>query len=182
MENSARRLRARDLTQIAACAALMAVCAWVAVPTAPPFTLQTLGVFLSVGLLGGKRGTAAVGLYLLMGAAGLPVFSGFTGGAGGLLGATGGYLVGFLASALVMWAMERLAGNRLGVLGASMVLGLLACYAFGTAWYMALYARTTGPTGLGTALGACVAPFVIPDLCKIAAALGLTARLRRHIH
>ena len=181
MENAARRLRARDLTQIAACAALMAVCAWVAVPTAPPFTLQTLGVFLSVGLLGGKRGTAAVGLYLLMGAAGLPVFSGFTGGAGGLLGATGGYLVGFLASALVMWAMERLAGNRLGVLGASMVLGLLACYAFGTAWYLALYARASGAMGLGAALGTCVAPFVVPDLCKIAVALGLTVRLRRHI-
>ena len=181
MEKTARPAAVRDLTQTAACAALMAVCAWIAVPAQPPFTLQTLAVFLSVGLLRGRRGTAAVGLYLLMGAVGLPVFAGFGGGPGVLLGATGGYILGFLASALLMWAMERLLGARLPVLGLSMVLGLLVCYAFGTAWYMAVYARSSGPIGLGTALGTCVAPFIIPDLCKIAAALGLTDRLRRYI-
>ena len=76
MEKNALCLRTRDLTVIAACAALMAVCAWIAIPTDPPFTLQTMAVFLTVGVLGGKRGTIAVGLYLLMGAVGLPVFSG----------------------------------------------------------------------------------------------------------
>ena len=181
MEKTARRVSVRSLTHIAACAALTAVCAWIAIPTQPPFTLQTLGVFLSVGLLGGRRGAAAVGLYLLMGTAGLPVFAGFTGGAGVLLGATGGYLAGFLASAVVMWAGERLLGTGPRALGLSMVLGLLACYAFGTAWYLALYARASGAMGLGAALGTCVAPFVVPDLCKIAVALGLTVRLRRHI-
>ena len=181
MENTAPRLRTRDLTAIAACAALMAVCAWIAVPTQPPFTLQTLGVFLAVGVLGGRRGTAAVGLYLLMGAVGLPVFAGFGGGLGVLLGATGGYILGFLCSALLMWTMERLLGTRPPALLLSMALGLLVCYAFGTAWYMALYARTAGPIGLAGALGACVAPFIIPDLCKIAVALTLSLRLRRHV-
>ena len=181
MENTAPRLRTRDLTAIAACAALMAVCAWIAVPTQPPFTLQTLGVFLAVGVLGGRRGTAAVGLYLLMGAVGLPVFAGFGGGLGVLLGTTGGYILGFLCSALLMWAMERLLGTRPLALLLSMALGLLVCYAFGTAWYMAVYARTSGPIGLAGALGACVAPFIIPDLCKIAVALTLSLRLRRHV-
>ena len=181
MEKTQRRISVRSLTQMASCAALMAVCAWIAVPADPPFTLQTLGVFLSVGLLGGRRGAAAVGLYLLMGAAGLPVFSGFGGGLGSLLGATGGYLTGFLAAALVMWAAERLLGAGLRALAVSMVLGLLACYAFGTAWYTAVYARASGPVGLAAALGRCVIPFVAPDLCKIAAALALTARLRRHV-
>ena len=181
MENTAPRLRTRDLTAIAACAALMAVCAWIAVPTQPPFTLQTLGVFLAVGVLGGRRGTAAVGLYLLMGAVGLPVFAGFGGGLGILLGTTGGYILGFLCSSLLMWAMERLLGTRPPALLLSMVLGLLVCYAFGTAWYMAVYARTSGPIGLAGALGACVAPFIVPDLCKIAVALTLSLRLRRHV-
>ena len=180
MEHTARA-RTRSLTQIAACAALMAVCAWIAIPTTPPFTLQTMAVFLSVGLLGGKRGTAAVGVYLLMGAVGLPVFSQFTGGLGALLGATGGYIAGFLASALVMWAMEQFLGAKPWVLAVSMVLGLLVCYAFGTAWYLAVYARASGPIGLAAALGRCVVPFVVPDLCKIAVAMGLTVRLRRHI-
>ena len=132
MEHVAQRLRTRDLTAIAACAALMAVCAWIAIPTDPPFTLQTLAVFLAVGLLGGRRGTIAVGIYLLMGAVGLPVFAGFGGGLGILMGTTGGYIWGFLGSALVMWAMERILGTHLVILLLSMLLGLLVCYAFGT--------------------------------------------------
>ena len=181
MEQTAKRFAPRDLTAIAACAALMAVCAWISIPTEPPFTLQTLAVFLTVGLLGGRRGTIAVGVYLLMGTVGLPVFSGFTGGLGALLGATGGYIAGFLTSALTMWAAEYLLGRRPPVLLLSMVLGLLVCYALGTAWYMAVYARSAGPIGLALALGRCVVPFLVPDLCKISIAFGLTVRLRRQI-
>ena len=63
----------------------------------------------------------------------------------------------------------------------NMFLGLLVCYAFGTAWFMFLYTKNTGPVGLWTVLGWCVIPYIIPDLVKIAVALGLTARLRRHV-
>jgi biotin transport system substrate-specific component len=74
-------------------AALIAVFAWISIPVSDvAFTLQTLGIFLAFGLLGGKRGSAAVILYLLLGAAGMPVFSGFRGGIGVLLGVTGGFL------------------------------------------------------------------------------------------
>ena len=98
-------MKTRDVAYIGMFAALMAICSWISIPTTVPFTLQTMGVFTAVGLLGGKRGTTAVLVYILMGAIGLPVFSGFTGGMGILFGSTGGYIIGFLASALFMWAM-----------------------------------------------------------------------------
>lgn len=175
------RQRTRDMAYIALFAVVMAVCAWISIPTAVPFTMQTLGVFLAVGVLGGKRGTLAVAVYLTMGAVGLPVFSGFTGGLGRLLHVTGGYLIGFLLCALVMWAMETVFGRKQGVSALSMVLGLLACYAFGTAWYMLLYAQSSGTVGLGAVLLWCVVPYLIPDAVKIALALLLSRRLKKLI-
>ena len=184
MEAVNTKLQVRDLAYIGLFAALMAVCAWISIPVPPPlipFTLQTMGVFLAVGLLGGKRGTIAVLVYILLGAVGAPVFAGFRGGMGSLTGLAGGYILGFLFTALVMWAMERLPGRRIWVLGASMVLGLAVCYAFGTVWYMAVYAQRGESTTLGAVLAVCVAPFLIPDGVKIALALLLTSRLKPHI-
>lgn len=183
MELTAARLRAKDIACIAAFTALMAVCSWITVPmpTRIDFTLQTLGVFLAAGVLGGRRGTLAVAAYLLLGAAGAPVFAGFTGGLGMLLTPSGGYLAGFFFSALVMWGAERLLGERLWALGLGMAAGLLVCYAFGTAWFLAVYPAGDGPVGLWTALAWCVFPYVPFDLAKLAVALGLAARLRRHV-
>ena len=178
---AASRLNTRDLTYIAACAALLAVCSWISIPTVVPFTLQTLGVFLTLSLLGGKRGTLAILAFILMAAIGLPVLSGFSGGLGIVLGSTGGYLLGFLLTGLVVWCAERFWGNRLPVLAVSLVVGLALCYAFGTAWFMVVYARTEGPIGLAAAYGWCVAPFLIPDAVKLVLALTLIPRLRRHV-
>ena len=102
MEMTAAKIRTRDVAYIAIFTALMAVCSWISIPTAIPFTLQTMAVFLAVGLLGGKRGTLAVTAYVLLGAVGAPVFANFSGGIGILLGQTGGYILGFIGSALVM--------------------------------------------------------------------------------
>ena len=165
------KMRTVDMAYIAMFAVVMAVCAWISIPAAVPFTLQTLGVFLAVGMLGGKRGTLAVLIYLLLGAVGMPVFAGFNGGLGYMLGSTGGYIVGFLLSALTMWGFEAALGRKTWVLAVSMVLGLAVCYAFGTAWFMVVYARNSGPIGLMTALGWCVIPYIVPDLVKIALAL-----------
>lgn len=162
----------------------MAICSWISIPANVPFTLQTLGVFLACGLLGGKRGTITVAVYLLLGAIGIPVFSGFTGGIGHLLGPTGGYIIGFIFSALIMWAAEVIntkgktprSGYR--VLAVSMVLGLLVCYAFGTLWFISVYTRSTGSIGIMTALGWCVLPYIIPDAIKIIIALLLCRRIR----
>lgn len=171
------RIKTRDMVYIAIFAVLIAICSWISIPATVPFTLQTFGIFLAVGVLGGKRGTLSVLIYLLLGAIGIPVFAGFTGGIGIILGTTGGYIIGFLFSALVMWGMEKLMGKKTWVLALSMVLGLIVCYAFGTAWFMIVYAKQSGAVGLLTALGWCVFPFIIPDIIKIVLALAICRRL-----
>lgn len=173
------RMKTIDMVYVAMFAVLMAICSWISIPMTIPFTLQTFGVFLAVGVLGGKRGSLAVFIFILLGAIGIPVFAGFSGGVGVLLGSTGGYIIGFIFSALLMWLIEALFGRKLWVLGISMVLGLIVCYAFGTAWFMVVYSQSSGAIGLVTALGWCVFPYIIPDIVKIALALVLTKRLRK---
>ncbi len=169
--------RTRELCYMALMAVLIAVCSWVTVPSVVPFTLQTFAVFCALELLGGARGTIAVAVYLMLGAVGVPVFAGFTGGLGILLGSTGGYLLGFLLTGLVYWLFERL-GRSLWLRVAALLLGLALCYAFGTLWFIEVYGRATGPLAVMTALGWCVLPFLLPDALKLALALLLCARLR----
>ncbi len=168
-----------SLVYIALFAVLMAVCSQIQILSVVPFTLQTFAVFLACGLLGGKRGTASIIVYILLGAIGLPVFAGFKGGVAALAGTTGGYIIGFVFSALVMWIFEKPAKKSFIVLIISMILGLAVCYIFGTAWFMFLYTQANGPVALGTVLGWCVIPFIIPDIAKIALASVLTVRLRK---
>lgn len=168
-----------DMAYIAVFTVIIAVCSWISVPTLVPFTLQTFAIFLSVAILGGKRGTLSIIIYVLLGAIGVPVFAGFSGGFGIILNTTGGYIIGFILSALIMWLMETMFGRKLPVQALSMVLGLLACYAVGTVWFMFVYMRQTGAIGLTTVLGWCVIPFLIPDAIKIALALTLSNTLRK---
>lgn len=170
-------LTTHELCTTALGAALMAICAWISIPTAVPFTLQTFAVFLVTGLLGLKCGTLSVLVYLLLGAVGLPVFTGFKGGVGALVGTTGGYLVGFIFIALTVGLFTKLFGRKLPVLVGSMALGMAICYAFGSAWFMILYTQTTGPIAIGSVLSMCVVPFLIPDAIKILLAAFLTRRL-----
>ena len=170
-----------DMVYIALGAVLIAICSWISIPAAVPFTMQTFGVFMVVGLLGGRRGTLSVLVYILLGAVGMPVFSGFRGGIASLVGNTGGYIIGFAFLALVMWAMERLPVNKNVRQILSMMAGLLVCYAFGTAWFMILYTRTTGPVGIAAVLGWCVIPFIIPDLIKMGLAFVLSNQVGRYI-
>ena len=176
------KLHTKDYAYIGQCAALIAICSWITIPSMVPFTMQTFAVFLTLGLLGGKCGTMSVIVYLLLGAIGLPVFSGFAGGIGHMMGPTGGYIIGFIGTALVMWFFERKFGNGQKSLIASMTIGLLVCYAFGTAWFMAVYTKNTGAIGLGTALSMCVVPYLIPDALKIILASLLCNRLRKHVN
>ena len=178
---SKQKWAARDMAYVAIFAVTIAICSWISIPTTVPFTLQTFAVFLAVGVLGGRRGTFAVLVYILLGAVGLPVFAGFSGGLGALLGTTGGYIIGFFFSALLYWAMTKVLGEKTPVMVVAMVLGLIVCYAFGTVWFMTVYARNSGAIGLGTALGWCVIPFIIPDLVKIALAVGLPRLLKPHV-
>lgn len=172
-----RSLTTRDIATIAMGVALIAVCSWISIPMTIPFTLQTFAVCLVTALFGLKRGMWTVLCYILLGAVGAPVFSGFKGGIAALLGTTGGYIVGFLFTALIVGLAVEQFGRSLPVLAVSMAVGILVCYAFGTAWFMIVYARKTGPIGLGTALGWCVFPYLLPDAVKIALASVLTGRL-----
>ena len=182
MKAVSTRENTRDMIYIAMFAIIIAICSWISVPATVPFTLQTFGVFVTVGVLGGKRGSLSVLVYLLLGVIGVPVFAGFSGGLGVLLGSTGGYIIGFLFSALIMWGMEMLFGKSNVVLVVSMIVGLLVCYLFGTVWFMSVYARTTGPIGVMTALGWCVFPYIIPDGIKIVLAMILCKRMAKIIH
>lgn len=180
-EVTKRKITTKELVFTALMAVIIAVCSWISIPTTVPFTLQTFGVFMAVGLLGGKKGTVSVIVYILLGAVGVPVFAGFSSGIGVLFGTTGGYIVGFVLSGLVYWAMTAAFGEKLPIMIIAMVLGLLVCYAFGTAWFMIVYAKNTAPIGLLTALGWCVFPFIIPDCIKIALAVVLTKQLKKYV-
>lgn len=176
---TSERRKIYDMAYIAVFAVLMAICSWISIPTAIPFTLQTFAVFLAVIVLGGKRGTMSVLVFVLLGAVGVPVFAGFTGGLYVILGNTGGYLIGFLLAGLLMWLMERLFGRKMWVQAVSILLGMITYYVFGTVWFMLVYMRTTGPVGVTAVLGWCVLPFVIPDIIKAALALFVGNTLRR---
>ena len=171
--------KTRDIVYMSVFTAMISICSWISIPASIPFTLQTMGVFMTVGLLGGKRGTLTVLTYILLGAIGVPVFAGLTGGISVLLGTTGGYIMGFLLSALLMWGIETIMGRNQIVLAFSMIAGLIVCYVFGTAWFMLIYTQHSGVIGLSTVLGLCVVPFIIPDLIKIGVALFLTNRLKK---
>ncbi|MGE4353372.1 MAG: biotin transporter BioY [Oscillospiraceae bacterium] len=171
------RLKTTDIAYISLMAALIAICAWISIPTAVPFTMQTFGVFVAAGLLGPKRSSISILVYMLLGAVGLPVFSNFTGGIGILLGKTGGYIVGFIFLALIEgWTARRYKGS-MKALFLSMVVGIMICYAFGSAWFIMVYAASSGAVGLMTVLGWCVFPFIIPDLAKMALALIVIRRV-----
>ena len=152
-------------------AALTAVCAWIAIPLpGVSFTMQTFAVLLTLGLLGGRWGSVSILLYLLLGIVGLPVFTGFRGGAAALLDPTGGFLWGFLACGLTYWAAEKL-----GKLPA-MVAGMMVCYVCGS-WWFSLYAGVS----IAAAAMACVLPWLIPDGIKLVLAYSMAKRIGRNI-
>lgn len=151
-------------------AGLTAICAWISVPVFDiAFTMQTFAVCLGLLVLGGKWGTVSILVYLLLGAIGLPVFSGFQ-STGALVGVTGGYLWGFLLTGLCYWALEK--WGRLSAL----ILGLLACYGCGSAWFL----HCSGG-GLGLILLRCVVPYLVPDAVKLWLALTIAKRLRKYV-
>lgn len=181
---AAPRFRTLDLAYIALFAVLMAVCAWISTPKTPvsvPFTLQTFAIFAALTILGGRRGLWAILVYLLMGLVGLPVFTGFQGGPGVLLGTTGGYIIGFIGSALIYWLVTARLGESLAAKTCGCLLAMLVYYVFGTVWFLALYTAAKGPISLAAALSACVVPFVVPDLLKMALALVLSRRVGKYL-
>lgn len=185
---SKARIRVLDICYMALFVAIIAVCSWISIPIGNlKYTLQVLGVLLCGGLLGWKRGLLAVLAYILLGAVGVPVFSNFTSGL--FSSATSGYIVGFLFTVLVTglgYKVNVRLKNRAAAYAANlaihagfMALGVLLCYAFGTAWFM-VYMSGQGVT-LAYALSVCVVPYLWFDAIKIAVALILVDRLKRYV-
>jgi len=174
------KLKTIDLVYIGLCAALITICSWLAIPLTVPITLQTLAVCLVAGIFGTKKGTLSVLIYILLGAVGVPVFSGFKGGIGVLFGATGGYILGFIFTTVIVGLVSDKT-EKLWAIALSMFVGVLVCYTFGTAWFAYIYAKNNTPQSLATILGWCVFPFILPDIIKIAIAAGLTKQLKRFV-
>lgn len=163
-------------------AVLLAICSWISIPTMIPFTLQTFGVFLTVLLLGGKQGTIAILIYLLLGAVGIPVFSNFGAGLGYLLGNTGGYAIGFLFVGLCGWIFEKFFSRKIWIQLIAVLLGLTLCYAFGTFWFLNISMNSGNSYGMMAALTMCVFPFVIPDICKLILAYFISKRIKHMLY
>lgn len=173
MINSDNKIRTRGLTLTAVFAALLCVISPFAVPVGPiSVTLATFGVYLSGAVLGAKRGTAAVAVYLMLGFIGLPVFSGFAGGFQRLFSATGGYLVGYIPCALAVGVFADKI-KKSWSLPVGMAAGTAVLYLLGTAWYCVLTGSKPIP-----ALSLCVLPFLPGDGIKIACASVLGMKLR----
>jgi len=168
----------RAIVEIALMTALLAVCSWISIPFAVPFTLQTFGVFFAMKYLGGKKGTLAVVIYILLGMIGVPVFAGFSGGAAVILGPTGGYIVGFIAMGLIYWLMEKQMKKKF-VSYLVLAFGLLMCYLIGTVWFVVVYTKNSGPVGIIQALSWCVFPFIIPDAVKLCLAVFVSGKVKK---
>ncbi|MDO5022376.1 MAG: biotin transporter BioY [Eubacteriales bacterium] len=164
------------LAQSALFVALIAICSQIAVPlpSGVPINLALLAVYLCALIMPLKYSLATVGVYLLLGLIGVPVFAGLKAGPAALFGKTGGYLIGYLLCAAVI-GIFRLKLSSFLKRAIVMAIGLIVCYTFGTAWFMHL----TG-LGLKESLGYCVIPFLPGDAIKIAAA-GLLAPKIMHV-
>jgi biotin transport system substrate-specific component len=155
-------------------AALTAVGAFLAIPIGPvPIVLQNMFVYLAGLLLGGRWGLASVGVYLLAGACGLPVFAGGLGGISRLIGPTGGYLIGYLPAVFLIGKISQQAKPRAVSDVLAMICGTLVLYACGVSW---LKIVTGMSPAKALALG--MAPFLIGDALKIAAAAVIAKALR----
>ena len=172
-------MKPKDMTQVALMAALLCLAGPMTIAIGPiPLSLATFAVYLAGAILGSRRGALAVGLYLVIGIVGVPVFSGFSGGFQKLAGVTGGYLIGYLPCAFLsgFGAEKAERAGKKRILPMMMVLGTAVLYTVGTAWFMI----QTG-NGLGAALGLCVLPFLPGDAVKIAAAALLAGPVKKAV-
>ncbi len=175
--------RLKSMVFVALMAAFLCIFSPISIPLPlVPITLQTFGVFLVSALLGWKRGTVAVLIYLLLGLIGLPVFSGWTGGFSSFATPSSGYIIGFLFTALLTGFLIDRFSRQFWMYPVAMAAGLAVCYLFGTIWflvYMNVWMST--PYSFWEAVLICVLPFLVGDAVKIAAAAALSYPLRKQL-
>ena len=177
-----RRLSTREIAMDALLVALLVVSCFFTVPLGPvPFTLQTAVVILIALLCTPKHALIVTGLYLLMGACGLPVFSSMTGGIGKILGPTGGFLVSFVVgSALAAWlrrVLERKGVRQIVCDVAAAATIIVVSDVLGLLWYMVV--ASVGPLASFMAVDA---PFIAIDCCKAVLAIIVAVAVRKGLH
>lgn len=174
-------MKTKDMTIIALMTALICVAGPLSISIGPiPLTLSNFAVYLAAAVLGAKGGAISVALYLLIGAIGVPVFSGFTGGVAKLIGVTGGYLVGYVPGAFIGGLAVKpgqAETEKKWLLPLYLALGTVVIYVLGTAWFM-----LQSGNNLASALGLCVIPFLPGDAIKIVAATLLAWPIRKAIY
>lgn len=153
------------MTEIALMAAVICVLApfSLTIPVSPvPITLGTFAVYLTAAILGSKRSTISVLIYLFIGAVGVPVFSNFSGGLPKLVGATGGYLIGYIPCAfLIGFLIEKV--TKKWMVPIALVGGTVVLYLIGTVWLM----KVAGFPSFLSACAAGVFPYLPLDAVKI---------------
>jgi len=164
---------------IALMAVIITLCSWLTIPYVVPFTMQTFAVFCAVMILGGRLGTASIGLYILLGIVGVPVFSGFSGGVGHIVGPTGGYIVGFLFTGLIYMLGEPVITKKPRLRIVFLIAGLLACYLVGTVWFVIVLGARGTQYGFFAALATCVVPYVLPDTAKMLLAMYVSSQVKK---
>lgn len=190
--------RSRTVVQCAAAIACMAVTAWVTVPIGPvPLSLSPLAIFFALFALRPRDAFIAIVGYVVLGAVGLPIFTGFRGGIGALFGPTGGFIMGFAIGACVVLPLGKLLSTRKafssqntmsffgsqiekGFLYRNFVIGIVFAavyYVFGWAWLMSV-----GQLSAGAAFAAAVAPFIVPDFLKMVLAVFLAQAVSAASH
>lgn len=166
-------MKTKDMVLIGIFAAIICVFAPFTIPVgAIPISLATFAIYLAAAMLGAKRGTIAVLVYILIGAVGIPVFSGFSGGIGKILGVTGGYIVGYIPCAFASGILIDKFKSRKLIYPIALLIGTIILYSFGTAWFM-----IQSGNSLAQALAVCVIPFLLGDALKIAAASIIAVKL-----
>lgn len=169
-------MKAQKIALTGILAAIICLLAPLSIPAgAIPISLATFAVYITACTVNVKTSASAVIIYILLGAAGLPVFSAFRGGFHMLAGITGGYLAGYIPCAIIIGMLTGRFENQKWIYPVSMVLGSSVCYLIGTLWYM----LQTG-SGFTASLSVCVLPFIIGEIIKIPAAsvIGFTLRKR----
>ena len=158
------------ITMTAMFVALITILAQISIPIGPvPVNFAHIGIFVGAALLGPKLGTASIGIYLVIGMMGIPVFSGFSGGFGIVAGPTGGFLIGYLFCAWITATLIKLTRTYL----VPMTVGLFVNYLVGIPWLMFITAMD-----FHTALAISVFPFLLGDGIKILMSSMLVKRLR----
>lgn len=173
--------KAKNISLIALFSAIIVICSLFTVPSIVPFTLQTFAIFLCLNILGAKKGIISILIYIFLGVVGLPVFSGFNGGIGALLNVTGGYIIGFIFSALIYGlitsSFHKKPRKIINLIASFM--GLIVCYIFGTLWYILLFIKNGDTISFMSALTICVLPFIIPDILKILLSVTISGKIKK---